>query len=158
MPSVKGRTRTERPVVSGHKAPAHYRLLGRRRAWLTLRASVPVDGRSITVYEEVHALGQYNKPGTHRHFLQALHRVVPPSCHPVVVTDAGFRGPWAMSFCPISGVMNVGCTWFAPIGVAQGGLANALTGARTSTCIETGIVRRGSSPHRYLIGAAPAKC
>ena len=57
-------------------------------------ASVPVDGRSITVYEEVHALGQYNKPGTHRHFLQALHRVVPPSCHPVVVTDAGFRGPW----------------------------------------------------------------
>lgn len=66
----------------------------RDRGWLTLRASVPVDGRSITVYEEVHALGQYNKPGTHRRFLQALHRVVPQSCQPVIVTDAGFRGPW----------------------------------------------------------------
>ena len=66
----------------------------RDRDWLTLRASVPVDGRAITLYEEAHPLRHYNKQRTHRGFLEALHRVLPASCRPVIVTDAGFRGPW----------------------------------------------------------------
>ncbi len=66
----------------------------RDRDWLTLRASVPVDGRAITLYEEIHPLRDYNKSRTHRRFLDAFHRVLPTSCRPVIVTDAGFRGPW----------------------------------------------------------------
>ena len=66
----------------------------RDRDWLTLRASVPVDGRAITLYEEVHPLRHYNTARTHRQFLDTLHRVLPAPCRPVNVTDAGFRGPW----------------------------------------------------------------
>ena len=64
------------------------------RQWLILRASVPIDGRAVTIYEEVHALRHYNSPRTHRRFLQHFRGVLPESCRPVIVTDAGFRGPW----------------------------------------------------------------
>ncbi len=61
---------------------------------LMLKAAVPVGGRAVTVYEEVHPLKRYNNPRTHRRFLQRLFEVVPSGCHPVIITDAGFRGPW----------------------------------------------------------------
>lgn len=64
------------------------------RKWQILRASVPVDGRALTVYEEVHPMARYNNPRTHREFLNALADVLPARCRPVIVTDAGFRGPW----------------------------------------------------------------
>ena len=62
--------------------------------WLMLKAAVAVHGRAITVYEEAHRLSSYNNPGTHRRFLGRLARVIPSDCHPIIVTDAGFRGPW----------------------------------------------------------------
>jgi len=37
---------------------------------------------------------RYNSPRTHRQFLRRLHQMVPAQCHPIIVTDAGFRGPW----------------------------------------------------------------
>ena len=64
------------------------------RCWAMLKAAVPVGGRAITVYERVFAFKRYNSPGAHREFLQALHRVLPEACRPILVTDAGFRGPW----------------------------------------------------------------
>jgi hypothetical protein len=59
-----------------------------------LRASVPVNGRSLTLYEEVHTLKSKEKPKTHQHFLQTLKRLLPPPCRPILLTDAGFRTPW----------------------------------------------------------------
>jgi hypothetical protein len=59
-----------------------------------LRAALVCQGRSITVYEEVHPLERKDKPATHRQFLDNLKTIVPVSCKPIVVTDAGFRGPW----------------------------------------------------------------
>jgi hypothetical protein len=64
------------------------------RHWAMLKAAVPVGGRAITIYEQVFPFKRYNSPGAHREFLQALHRVVPATSRPIVVTDAGFRGPW----------------------------------------------------------------
>ena len=64
------------------------------REMLILRAAVPAAGRAVTVYEEVHPLSRYNSPKTHRAFLNALHHIVPAHLTPVIVTDAGFRGPW----------------------------------------------------------------
>jgi len=63
-------------------------------AWLMLTAALTVGGRALPVYQEVHRLSAYNSPGTHRRFLQALHAVVPRQCRPILITDAGFRGPW----------------------------------------------------------------
>ncbi len=59
-----------------------------------LRASVPVQGRSLTLYEEVHTLKSKEKPKTHQQFLQTLKSLLPPNCRPILVTDAGFRTPW----------------------------------------------------------------
>ena len=62
--------------------------------WLLLRAAVPLGGRAVPIYEEVHPLRRYNSPRTHRRFLAHLRDVLPAGCAPILVTDAGFRGPW----------------------------------------------------------------
>jgi len=59
-----------------------------------LRASVPMEGRSLTLYEEVHTVKSKEKPKVHEQFLQTLHKMLPPACRPILVTDAGFRTPW----------------------------------------------------------------
>jgi hypothetical protein len=59
-----------------------------------LRASVPIEGRSLTLYEEVHTLKSKEKPKVHEQFLQTLQKMLPPNARPILVTDAGFRTPW----------------------------------------------------------------
>lgn len=59
-----------------------------------LRAAVAVEGRSLTLYEEVHELDTKEKPKTHRLFLQRLKAMLANDCRPILVTDAGFRNPW----------------------------------------------------------------
>jgi Transposase DDE domain len=91
-----------------YRALAHWLLSTVRRPWiivdwsdvelgheyLMLKAAVPVGGRAVSIYEEVHPLRRYNSPKTHRRFLERLARVVPAHCQPIIITDAGFRGPW----------------------------------------------------------------
>lgn len=64
------------------------------RQWLMLKAAVPVEGRAITIYEQVFPFHCYNSPRAHRQFLERLKAIVPDNCMPIVITDAGFRGPW----------------------------------------------------------------
>ncbi|MBS0182394.1 MAG: IS4 family transposase [Nitrospira sp.] len=64
------------------------------RRWQLLRAALPVGGRALILYEEVHPLKRLTNPQVHRAFLRTLHRLVPPGITPIVVTDAGFRAPW----------------------------------------------------------------
>jgi hypothetical protein len=42
----------------------------------------------------VYPLARYNSPRTHRRFLRNLRAVLPEPCRPIIVTDAGLRGPW----------------------------------------------------------------
>lgn len=81
--------RTERPWIIVDWSDVE---LGHR--YLMLKAAVPVGGRAVTVYEEVHPLKRYNNPKTHQRFLERLNAVVPGNCRPIIITDAGFRGPW----------------------------------------------------------------
>lgn len=62
--------------------------------FVMLKATVPLKGRAITIYEEVYPLKAHNTPRAHHAFLQQLSRLVPSRCRPIVITDAGFRGPW----------------------------------------------------------------
>ena len=62
--------------------------------WQLLRASVVVDGRSVTLYEEVHPQKRLANPGVHRKFLRRLAQILPPGYKPIVMTDAGFHAPW----------------------------------------------------------------
>ncbi|GAA5218499.1 IS4 family transposase [Corallincola platygyrae] len=61
---------------------------------MTLRASVAIKGRSITLYERTFEFKDYNSPRSHNLFLKELSRVLPEGCIPLVVTDAGYRNTW----------------------------------------------------------------
>lgn len=64
------------------------------REWVMLKAAIPVGGRAISLYERVFPFKRYNSPGAHGEFLRELRWVLPEDCCPIIVTDAGFRGPW----------------------------------------------------------------
>ena len=58
-----------------------------------IRASVALDGRSLTLYEEVHSMKAATSPEVHKVFLARLKRMLAPGCQPIVITDAGSRSP-----------------------------------------------------------------
>lgn len=64
------------------------------RALQLLRASVVVDGRGITVYEEIHPLSKFDNLLVRQRFLERLGRCLPAGSCPILVTDAGFRVSW----------------------------------------------------------------
>jgi len=59
-----------------------------------LVAAVPIGGRALTIYEEVHTERKLSNPRVQAAFLRALRDVLPAGCRPIVVTDAGFQGPF----------------------------------------------------------------
>ena len=65
-----------------------------RRGLQMIKAAVAVGGRAISLYERVHPVELYNTPRAHRELLAALKTMLPDGCKPIIVTDAGFRGPW----------------------------------------------------------------
>lgn len=62
--------------------------------WHLLRASVVVEGRSVTLYEEVHPRSKLGNRRVHERFLRQLAGLLPLACHPIILTDAGFRSTW----------------------------------------------------------------
>lgn len=67
------------------------------RRWQLLRAALPVGGRTLTLYEEIHPLAHFANPRVHRAFLARLKTLLPEGVKPILVTDAGFRVPWFKS-------------------------------------------------------------
>jgi hypothetical protein len=64
---------------------------GRFRA---LYAAVPIGGRAVTIYLEVHHEKKLGNTRVQTKFLQTLEEILPPGCRPIIVTDAGFHGPF----------------------------------------------------------------
>ncbi|CAK2026962.1 hypothetical protein VCRA2110O173_340009 [Vibrio crassostreae] len=62
--------------------------------YMTLRASVALDGRAITIFEQVFEYGQYNSPKNHQTFLDKLQSILPNKISSIIVSDAGFRNTW----------------------------------------------------------------
>lgn len=62
--------------------------------WHLLRAAVAVEGRSVTLYEEVHPQKHYGSARVHKCFLKRMAQMVPAGCQVIVMTDAGFRSSW----------------------------------------------------------------
>lgn len=65
-----------------------------RKQHFLLRASVAVEGRSLTLFEQIYPVTQKEKPSIHKAFMLKLKSMLPPSCKPIIVSDAGFRVPW----------------------------------------------------------------
>jgi hypothetical protein len=59
-----------------------------------LRASLPVGGRALTLYEERHPLKKLGNRRVQHRFLDQLHAMLPAHCRPIVIADAGFRVPF----------------------------------------------------------------
>lgn len=59
-----------------------------------LRAAIAMEGRTVTLYEEVHTIKTKEKLITHRQFLSQFKTLLPLHCRPILVTDAGFRTTW----------------------------------------------------------------
>ncbi len=59
-----------------------------------LRASLPVGGRSLTVYEEVHPQKKLANRAFQQRFLQHIAHRVPAHARLVVIADAGFKVPF----------------------------------------------------------------
>lgn len=64
------------------------------RSWLVLRAALWTRGAAVPIYESVHPLRDQNSPNVEQMFLTKLKSLLPEGLRPIVVTDAGFRGPW----------------------------------------------------------------
>ncbi|WP_084660005.1 hypothetical protein [Vibrio sonorensis] len=67
--------------------------LDHRGEHFLIRASLAIKGRSLTLYEEVHTIETKEKPKLHRLFMRKLKQILPMSCRPIIITDAGFRIP-----------------------------------------------------------------
>ncbi len=64
------------------------------RECVMLKAALPIGGRAISLYERAFPFKRYNSPGAHCEFQRELHALLPQNCSPIIITDAGFRGPW----------------------------------------------------------------
>lgn len=81
--------RSERPVIL-----IDWCRLKRDGRWHLLRAAVPVGGRSLTLLDMVFPQREQGSPQAEKQFLKRLKAVVPNGVTPLLVADAGFRGPW----------------------------------------------------------------
>lgn len=59
-----------------------------------LRASLVIKGRALSVYEEVYIKKYENSAKAHKQFLSNLKTILPQTCRPIIITDAGFYNSW----------------------------------------------------------------
>jgi hypothetical protein len=64
------------------------------QSWHLLRAAIPVGGRSLTLYEEVHPRAKLGNRKVQHQFLDQLASMLPTTCRPIIVADSGFRTPF----------------------------------------------------------------
>lgn len=65
--------------------------IGEQLRYMTLRASVVLDGRATTIFEQVFEYGQYNAPKSPHTFLDKLQSILPNKTSPLIVSDAVFE-------------------------------------------------------------------
>jgi hypothetical protein len=84
-------------ILSGLKEPiiaVDWSPLCANQEWQLLRASIPVGGRSLTLYEEVHPQSKLGNRKVQHAFLSTLKKMLPADCIPIIVADAGFKTPF----------------------------------------------------------------
>jgi hypothetical protein len=64
------------------------------RSQQLLRAALTLQGRALTLHEEVHPLSRVASLKVHRVLMKRLQTILPSGCRPIFVTDAGFRATW----------------------------------------------------------------
>jgi len=67
-----------------------------REMFQLLRVSIPMGGRSLTIYEECFKEKQLNSTQVHDTFLDELDKILPERCKPIILSDAIFKTPWLL--------------------------------------------------------------
>lgn len=83
--------------------------VNKRKDWHILRATLAIKGRGMVLYQEVHPKGCENSPQVQKKFLRHLKDILPKDCRPIIVSDAGFLGPW------FKAVTELGFDWVGRI-------------------------------------------
>ncbi len=84
-------------LVQGIKQPLiliNWSDINQDRSQQLLRASLPVGGRALTLYEEIHPLCHLGNRQVQHRFLHTLRALLPAACCPIVIADSGFRVPF----------------------------------------------------------------
>lgn len=84
-------------IIGNHKQPVilvDWSDLREDRSFHLLRATLPVGGRALTLYDEVHPQKKLANVKVEARFLKRLKALLPESCCPIIITDAGYRTPW----------------------------------------------------------------
>lgn len=58
------------------------------------RLSIPMGGRTLTIYEECFEEKQLNNTHIHNTFLEELDELLPEGCQPIILSDAIYKTPW----------------------------------------------------------------
>jgi hypothetical protein len=85
-------------VLKGNRRPVlvlDWTRIGEQFAGLVV--AVPFGGRALPIYEETHPLEHMGKRKVEARFLEQLAAIVPPGCTPILIADAGFRGPFCQA-------------------------------------------------------------
>lgn len=89
-----------------------------------LRASLPVGGRALTLYEEVHPQKKLGNRAVQYRFLQRLGELLPGAVAPIIVADSGFKVPFYRE------VERLGWRWVGRVR----GRDHVRLGARWASC------------------------
>jgi len=84
-------------IIGNQKSPVilvDWSDLSSNRSFHLLRASLPVGGRALTLYDEVHPEKKLGNGYIEKRFLKHLKELLPKNCCPIIITDAGYRTPW----------------------------------------------------------------
>jgi len=61
------------------------------------RVSIPMNGRTLTIYEECYEEKLLNNTEVHNKFLDDLEKLLPEGCQPIILSDAIYKTPWFKS-------------------------------------------------------------
>ncbi|WP_298715898.1 IS4 family transposase [uncultured Oceanisphaera sp.] len=107
---------------------------------MTLRASIVLKGRSITLYERAFAWEDYNSPRSHNRFLRELASILPSGATPLLITDAGYRNTWFRE------VASYGWYW---LGRVRGNVAFT-SASRKQWCSNKTLYPNANHKPRYI--------
>lgn len=62
--------------------------------WSALVVTLVSEGRGVVLCSEVHPRRKENNPRVESSILRRLAQLLPKDCKPILISDAGFRGPW----------------------------------------------------------------
>ncbi len=122
-----------------------------------ITAAVPLEGRALPIYWEVHEDSKWGSREVHQHFLLQLSELLPQGCKPILVTDAGFQNPW------FEMVAHRGWDWVGRVGHARILTATQSSWMKLSDCFRMAsnyvqdlgvceVAKKNQMQHRVILG------